>query len=319
MNLRKFLCTLSGDDYSIISQCDNAQQNRFAAIGGFVFCIFVLCFLSSYITFTMLFQNYYIGVLASIFFSWMITNIYLLLLYTLTKNVLPHLRNDKARVYSAGVRLGFICFLAIVVSKPLESWLYSDQLDIEISIYKQAKIKKYTKITSDYFEQETEQLKLIIDRQTKLYGSSPTGKVDLYVKLLEKKEDQRQELIARMENLVEHSNFYIRSIIMLNTKHPSCWLFTFVSIIIFMIPAYLKNFLGEQSSYYDLKRRIEITLIQQEYATFKSHYNRILQSLHSTNKTFSECYIDAPFNTIRKKDGRQFLKEDDLISELYND
>ena len=318
MNLRKSLCTLSGDDYSIISHCLKGQQNRFAAIGGFVLFIFVLCFVSSYFTFTMLFQNYFIGVPASIFFSWMITNIYLLLLYTLTKNVLPHIRNDKARVLSIGVRLGFICFIAVVVSKPLEALIFSNQLGNEISLYKQEQIQKYTAITSEYFEHETEQLKLIIQRQKELYGASATGKVEQYEKLLLRKESQKQELISKMENLVEHSNYYIKSILILNTKYPVCWLFTFFSIVIFIIPAYLKNFLGEQTFYYDRKRGIEMTLIQQEYTSFKSQYNILFQSIHKTNKTFSECFVDAPFNTIRKRDGREFLKEDDLISELYN-
>ena len=318
MNLRKALCTLSGDDYSIINQCSRAQQNSFAAIGGFVFCIFVLCFFCSYITFTKLFQSDLIGVPASIFFSWMITNIYLLLLYTLTKNVLPHIRNDKARIYSVGVRLAFICFIAIVVSKPLETLLFSKQLDKEIVMYKQNQVQKYTYITSEYFDHETEQIKRIIAKQEKLYGNSSTGNIDLYKKLLLRKKNQEQVLISQMINLVEHSNYYIRGIIILNTKYPACWIFTFVIILIFLIPAYIKNFLGEHSFYYDRKKGIEMEIIQQEYASFKSQYNDLFRSYHNKNKIYSECYIDAPFNTIRKKDSREFLKEDDLISELYN-
>ncbi|MBL0310575.1 MAG: DUF4407 domain-containing protein [Bacteroidetes bacterium] len=165
MNLRKSLCTLSGDDYSIISRCSKDLQNRFAAIGGFVLCIFVLCFVSSYFTFKMLFQNYILGIPVSIFFSWMITNIYLLLLYTLTKNVLPHIQNARARMFSVGIRLGFICFIAIIVSKPLEALVFSNQLSSEIATYKQEQIQKYTVITSEYFDAETQQLKTIIEKQ----------------------------------------------------------------------------------------------------------------------------------------------------------
>ena len=36
------------------------------------------------------------------------------------------------------------------------------------------------------------------------------------------------------------------------------------------------------------------------------------------NIQYSESFTDAPFNTIRKKDDREFLKENDLISDLYN-
>ena len=85
-----------------------------------------------------------------------------------------------------------------------------------------------------------------------------------------------------------------------------------------MMPAYLKNFLAEQVKFYEFKKEIEKNLIQQEYASFKNQYNIIFQTLHGTNKIFYESFVDAPFNTIHKKDGREFLKEDDLISELYN-
>ncbi|MBL0310574.1 MAG: hypothetical protein IPP77_13140 [Bacteroidetes bacterium] len=85
-----------------------------------------------------------------------------------------------------------------------------------------------------------------------------------------------------------------------------------------MMPAYLKYFLAEQTNFYDFKKEIEMTLIQQEYASFKSQYNILFQTNHNSNKTFAECFVDAPFNTIRKKDGREFLKEDDLIAEMYN-
>lgn len=318
MNLRKSLCTLSGDDYSIISRCGKDLQNRFAAIGGFVLCIFILCFVSSYFTFTMLFQNFILGIPIAIFFSWMITNIYLLLLYTLTKNVLPHIRNEKARLISVGIRLGFICFIAIVVSKPLEALLFSNQLGNEIANYKQEQIQKYTALTNEYFESETHQLKLIIEKQKKLYGNSATGQVEQYEQLLLKKENHKEVLISQMENLVEHSNYYIQSLLILNTKYPVCWLFTLFSIFIFMMPAYLKNFLAEQVNFYEFKKEIEMKLIQQEYASFKNQYNILFQTLHGTNKTFCESFEDAPFNTIRKKDGREFLTEDNLISELYN-
>lgn len=46
-----------------------------------------------------------------------------------------------------------------------------------------------------------------------------------------------------------------------------------------------------------------------------------LVNIHNSmisNIQFSEPFIDPPFNTIRKKDEREFLKEDDLISDLYN-
>lgn len=319
MNLSRILCTFSGDDYSIISQCkDKTIQYRFMVIGGFVTAIFALCFISCYFTFTKLIQNYYIGLPIGLFFSYMITNIYLLLLYTLSKNSFPCKTDKAAQLFSISIRVIFICFIAIVVSKPLETMLYSSDLENEIAIYKQEQISKYKQSTTEYFNEETKNLKLIIEKQKLLYTNAETSQIENYKKLLEKKELQKDELITSMTNLVNNSNYYIQSIVILNSKYRACWLFTFFTMFVFLFPAYLKNFLGEQSFYYETKRSIENRLVKEEYASFKARYNLLFQEYFNRNIQFSEPFIDPPFNTIRKKDEREFLKEDDLISDLYN-
>jgi len=318
MNLRRILCTFSGDDYSIISQSDKTIQNRFMAIGGFVAVIFALCFVSCYFTFTKLFQDYFIGIPIGLFFSYMITNIYLLLLYTLSKNSFPCKTDKAAQLFSISIRVIFICFIAIIVSKPIETILFSMPLESEITSYKQEQIDKYRKSTSEYYDAETKNLKLIIEKQKNLYSNSETSQVVNYEKLMAKKELQKDELIASMILLVNNSNYYIQSIVILNTKYKACWLISFFTMFVFLFPAYLKNFLGEQSFYYETKRTIENRLVKEEYASFRAKYNLLFQKRLNKNIQFSEPFMDAPFNTIRKKDEREFLKEDDLISDLYN-
>jgi len=318
MNLNRILCTFSGDDYSIISQCDKIIQNRFKAIGGFVTAIFALCFISCYFTFTKLFQNYFVGIPIGIFFSYMITNIYLLLLYTLSKNSFPCKTKKAAQLFSISIRVIFICFIAIIVSKPIETIIFSMPLESEIETYKQEQIDKYRKSTAEYYDAETKNLRLIIEKQKSLYGNAETSQIVNYEKLLQKKKLQKDELITSMTHLVSNSNYYIQSIVILNTKYRTCWLITLFTMFIFLFPAYLKNFLGEQSFYYEKKRTIENRLVKEEYASFKAKYNQLFQKRLNRNIQFSEPFIDAPFNTIRKKDEREFLKEDDLISDLYN-
>lgn len=318
MNLSRILCTFSGDDYSIISQSDGKIQNRFIAIGGFVSVIFGLCFISCYFTFTQLFQNYFIGIPIGIFFAYMITNIYLLLLYTLSKNSFPCKTDKAAQLFSILIRVVFICFIAVIVSKPIETIIFSMPLENEIEAYKLEQIDKYKKSTTEYYDAETKNLRIIIEKQKSLYTNSETSQVGNYELLLQKKELEKIELISSMTNLVSNSNYYIQSIVILNSKYRSCWLITIFSIFVFLFPAYLKNFLGVQSSYYETKRKIENRLVKEEYTKFKTSYNQLFQKHLNKNIHFSESFIDAPFNTIRKKDEREFLKEDDLISDLYN-
>jgi ABC-type multidrug transport system fused ATPase/permease subunit len=318
MNLSRILCTFSGDDYSIISQSDSKIQNRFKAIGGFVSAIFALCFISCYFTFTKLFQNYFIGIPIGIFFSYMITNIYLLLLYTLSKNSFPCKTDKVSQLFSISIRVIFICFIAIVVSKPIETLFFSIPLESEIESYKQEQLDKYKKTTVEYYDAETKNLRIIIEKEKKHYTNIESSQIHNYEKFLQEKELQKDDLIASMTNLISKSNYYIQSIVILNTKYRMCWLITFSTIFIFLVPAYLKNFLGEQSSYYETKRKIEKRLVDEEYSSFKVRYSLLFNDSFKNNIQFSESFIDPPFNTIRKRDEREFLKEDDLIADLYN-
>jgi hypothetical protein len=318
MNLRKLLWILSGDDFNIICQCDRRLQNSFAVIGLFVLLIFVLCFVSSYFTFTMLLQNYLIGIPIGFFFAWMVTNIYLFLLYTLSKNVLPHRRRKLLRFVSIILRIFFICFIAIIVSKPIEALLFAIPLSKEISVFKQQQLASYKTITSEYFDTEINDLKQLIEEQKRLNGSSKNETIQKNQLLINKKVIEKKEAISKMENLVERSNYYIQSVVILNTKYRTCWILTVFIILVFLAPAYLKNFLDEHNNFYNCKKAIETKLILKDYALLKQKYNLLLHKNYQTDKSFSEPYADAPFNTILKKDERIFLHESDLIAELYN-
>lgn len=316
--LKRFFCTLSGDDYGIVCQCGPKLESRFALIGAFVLLVFILCFVSSYFSFIKLFPNYWVGIPISLFFAWMITNIYLLLLYTLSKNVIP--RNDapKSRFFSIAIRVLFICFIAVIVSKPIESVFFAAALEQEITEFKEQKITDYAKATEDFFSGEAVRLKSIIEKQNKKSMDFGNERIEKYQRLLAEKENQKTIMIKDMQNLVMHSNFYIQGIVILNTKYPECWLFTFVCISIFLAPAALKNFISEKSDYYTLKRRIETELVRGEYISFKAEYRRIFHERFGAAKDYSEHFLDAPFNTIPKIDDVKFLNERDLINNLYD-
>ncbi len=319
MNLRKSLCTLSADDYNIISRCNLDLQNRFAAIGLFVFCIFVICFLSFFIAFTTLFQNFAIGVLIGIIFSVMITNIYLLILYTLSKNTLPVISDTKSKIFSIGIRLTFVCFIAVIVSKPIEVFLFSGALNHEIEIHRNEEIKSYSDSINKYFTAEIAVIKLIAD-QEKIQSSKniPNTQLEYYENLIERKSERKNESIKAMAKLVNNNTYFLYGIKVLCTKYLGCWVFTFFIIVIFLAPAYLKNYIGEQEEYFLKKKQIETQIVVDEYSTFKIKYSQLFQQSQYQYKQFSESFIDAPFNTIRKTDGRQFAKEEDLVSDLYN-
>lgn len=318
MEIKEFFCILSGDDYSIIKQCRRSVRNQFVAIGVFVFTVFVLCFVSGYFTFTKMFQNYWIGIPAGLFCAFMVTNIYLLMLYTLSKNVLPHTKSVRAKIISTGLRLLFICFIAVVVSKPIEALIFTIPLNDEIVRYKEEKLLKYTAVTMTHFDNEVIELRKIIANLEKLSDKPDVLQLRKYQSMIEEKEAEKRELILKMNRLVENSNYYIQSIVILNSKYPQCWLMTAIIVVVFIVPAYLKYVLPIAGAYNNSKKDIETRLITQEYELFRVKYNALLRLNYGADKQYNELFTDAPFNTVLKRDERSFLRQDDLLAEIYD-
>lgn len=307
MKLIRFFWILTGDDASVISLCSKKTKNRFTVIGILVGFIFALCFVSCYFAFTRLLQNLWFGIVIGLFFAWMITNIYLFLLYTLSKTGFPYIPNRSARFISVTIRLIFIAFTGIIVSKPIESLIFSKQLEKEIQLFKMEKIKRYTKATSNYLDKEiAEYEKLLTSNNDKFY-----------IDLIDKKKEQKSLLIASMNKLVTKSNYYIQGFIILNDKYPISWIITLLIIIMFVIPAYLKIFIHKDSIFYKTKHDIESNLVKYEYELFKERYTQLFRLKYNIDVHFTEHYIDAPFNTRRIVKNRDILKEDDLLDSLY--
>jgi hypothetical protein len=307
MKLKKFFWTLSGDDVTVIAKCNNKTKRRFTSIGILVAIIFTLSFTSCYFAFTKLLQNFWGGILIGLFFAWMITNIYLFLLYTLSKTGFPYVPNKFARFISVGIRLIFISFIAIIVSKPIESIIFSKQIEYEILSFKKEKIKRYTNTTSNYIDKE------ILEYEKFLVGNND----EFYLELIKNRNERKTSLITSMNKLVNKSNYYIQGIIILNNKYPICWLITILVISMFIIPTYLKIFIHKDSIFYKTKHYVESHLVKYEYELFKEKYNEIIRHNYSIDVQFTEHYSDAPFNTKKIVNKREIHKEEDLLASLY--
>lgn len=322
----KLLCILSGDDYAIISKCDRSVQFRFAIIGTFVFFIFIICFASSILTFTRLFQSIVLGVPFSLFFAWMITNLYLLLLYTLTRSSLPRRESPVANFFSIGVRIAFICFIAIMVSKPVELLIYEGPLKKDVENYKRDLLTSYTK-----------KVDTLLANQSASIVAGADGPNELTVA-------RREYLLASMSATVAKSNFYIQRIIILNNNYPSCWVVTLLGVLIFIAPGFVKTRLISEALF-AMKKDIEVSLVVREYKQFRSVHSEItlanvkldfkgslfdaepfrqkmlsdkFEARYKFLADHQEHFQDPPFNTIKIEDNRVFGKEDILIEMLYN-
>lgn len=155
-SVHDWLCLLSGEDYTIIndSVVNPKVRVQFGYIGVCVLLIFVVAFYSCWHFIYKLFnENLFIAFPIGIFWGLMITNIYLLLLYTITPSLLKgkergpkggitgELKDISLSVFvSSGFRVGFVILIAIIVAQPwlitLNSENVKEHLDKHIQLYR---------------------------------------------------------------------------------------------------------------------------------------------------------------------------------------
>lgn len=125
--IRNRLCKFSGEDYTIIQKCNVKIQFYFSLIGLLVLVI-LLCSFASALYFTEhLFHSVIADIGVGIVWGYIITNMYVLFLYTISPTLLPTKIIKKQEVktnqfqlsFSMGLRIFIVILLAVIIAQPL--------------------------------------------------------------------------------------------------------------------------------------------------------------------------------------------------------
>lgn len=148
--LKLILCRSSGEDYKIIELCnENRIINSFSLIGLFVLFIFAGCWASASLFVSHLFEgSILISTFVGIVWATLVTNLYLLLLYTISPSLLPVARHTKAKqlntekdkieqiespespfTSSFVFRLSLITLLATIITQPFNVLIFSPSFE----------------------------------------------------------------------------------------------------------------------------------------------------------------------------------------------
>ena len=144
--LRDSLCIFSGEDISIIRMCEEKIQFYFSLIGGFVMAILICCFISAFLFTESLFNSPIQDFGIAIVWGFIVTNLYVLLLYTISPAILPtSLKKNKLKIVvskdnsinaSFILRIIILIILAIIIAQPLNVWLLSSPNNTYVSTIK---------------------------------------------------------------------------------------------------------------------------------------------------------------------------------------
>ena len=306
----KFLWWFTGEDPYILSECSKKTRVNFSIIGVFVISILIITGVSFTYGVYELLESYYFGIAIGLYFAFVILLLYLFILYTLTKNVLP--KNEGSRIGkigSYGIRFGFLVFLGVIVSQPIEYSLFSDEVDLLLyeNIVKEIEIRNQ-KLNNEYV------LKLKENQSLNL--SSELINNDIIRFQNDKKE--------RLRNFIDYQysrNFFIRKMILMDTSKETwyIWVFSSVFIIVFISPIVIKSRITLNSDYYENKKRIQNKLVLGHYDSFVKEYNKLLDTnFGALNLSWQTKYQNPPFNTIKIK-GIELQSDSEFSKWLLNE
>ncbi len=305
------LCKRSGEDLGIIRSCGESGirgiRGRFAMVGLVACWVGILSFVSCWYSFQMLFDDAGLAIPVALLFAWMIFNIYTVLLTTLSKPVLKFKNQGVIKHLSLSLRVGFIVFFAVFISKPLEAWFFEPQLAERVALMKEAAVDKASRQLEARIAPEEKKIQVEIRKKEALrYPGAAIQPLRDEIRQLHADND---EALERVRFVVGRADYFIQRIQILTGSglFMLSWLFTLLVVVLFLLPVYLKRKLNEKNLYLLRKGEIYDQIVTSGYAAFKTEYRRIL------GVECHERYLDPPYNTEKKVPPHTYKSQDDFF------
>ena len=306
----KFLWRFAGEDPFILSECTKKTRVRFSIIGLFVIVIMLISGLSiSYGVYEVL-ESYYFGLPIGIYFAFVVLILYLFILHSSTKNVLPTKENSLyGRMSSFVIRVGFLAFLGFLVSQPIEYKLFSNQIDELLQVDINNTITEKNKKLNKEFVLKLNEIQIQNYSETELYQE------------IEKFRIEKDNELKKFMNYQYSRNFFIKKMILMDSSSKTwyIWVFSSLFVLFFIYPVILKSKVGLQSNYYKHKKQIQENIIIKHHHNFVNSYDEVLNNkFKELNLKWETKFQDPPFNTIKKK-GIEFETDSEFSKWLLNE
>jgi hypothetical protein len=318
---KNMLWKLSSGDLGIIKKSTEKRlQSLFSLTGVLVLNNVALTFVSALIFFTISYGWSWVFIPLALFFAWMVSNIYLLLLLTLEENPLPHISENKYFKLSKILRYAAILFFALFISKPLEVVLFNKQVIPHLTTYKKNTLQDMESDIENIYADFISKNQALITKLSKdkiLLGKNISEDSLRYANEITDYQNQiiKDKKIAA--TLVFSANYMVERIRIISYKIPLAWLVTGLICFLFLSPILIKEKALKNTSYYSKRREIETEMVLSQYQEFRKVYERIFVERFNVLPQNLSNYLDPPFNTRKKNSVNIYLHKDQLIDEIY--
>lgn len=294
-----FFVNLTGGDYQLLLKSGEEviRKHYYASLS--LLAVMLTSAVSVFYATDLLFHFWQAEIFLALFITALFACIYIFLLTTLSKFT----REGKKWKLSNLVRLGFVLFMAFLISKPVEVLVFSASIKPQVEVYKQRLYKSYEEKLNTLFSSDLEQLQEkqnLLEARFQLYPSNEEQEQIKQLQtqltgLLNSKGTNLQLAVTRIAKS-DFLLFRIQQIV----RQPLAWIVCAGIILLFFLPGYFIYSIKGESPFYQLKEEAARSIIQADYQLFEEKYSSIFLHKWNVQTTPYTVYEDPPFNSIRR-------------------
>jgi hypothetical protein len=299
---------LIGAEYDLLKKSGSGSLVKFYIAAIIIALILLLTTCSIFYATEMVFRVPQVSVLLATFISLLFVFIYIFLLNTFSKKVFADRKKEelhwwkKIRVTSI-VRIGFVAFMAFLIAKPVEIFVFRESLEVKVELHKNAIFNSYRQKIESLNNADIQK----IQQNLASYQSRSLTPSSLAIsEQIKKLNNQFSEIqLSQANNFkiakqrIERSDFLLYRIQTVS-QSPLSWLICGTVIFLFLAPSFLIHSISTNDIYYNLKHDWERKLISEEYSAFCKWYTEIFKENFNLNRTCYSVFEDPPFNEKRK-------------------
>lgn len=287
-SIKNRLCKLSGEDYTIISRCSEKIQFYFSAIGCLVLLILLFSFVSAMFFTDHLFNNLFADIGVGLVWGFIVTNMYVLLLYTISPVLLPIRIRKKQKEktlkfqfsFSLSLRIFIVTLLAIIIAQPLNVLLFLPQTTTFAFDIKQLLATNPLAIVNTVLVVGIFLLPIYLKYSIRRLGEFYEIKADIEKRIIEEGYKEFKKIYCQ---LIERK---------ISECNQSVW--------------------GKLTPYLS-------KLEKNNSGSYPKHFAEISNELISEKVEKYEYWADPPFNTLVRQKGKRIYSEKDFLRHIYSE
>jgi len=323
----KSFIQLIGAEYDILKKSGSVSLLKFYIAAVAILVILLISACSILYAMELLFHMLHVELVLAIFVSLLFVFIYIFLLNTFSKNIFkPDEGKDEKTWYrkiklSDIIRTGFVVFMAFLISKPVEVFIFQNKLTDKVKTHRVEILSEYNHQLEKLNNKDIRQLQTSIVFYKKQAINYPSPMLlQQIAKLSGKISDIKNKQAVEMQHAsirVEKSDFLLFRIKEVG-KDPISWAICAGMIGLFLLPGFLIYSISATDAYYKLKREYEVSMVLEEHRAFEDLYTDIFKQTYQLDRIYYTKFLDPPFNNVPKPKPT-FQSQNDFFKKYSSD